>query len=282
MNESNSFRDGSSYAARMKVNAFQVTAASFPASLKLAAHRHERAGCSIVLKGALEKDFCGKSFDSPANSIVTMPPGERHKARFARQGAHMLIIEPASPEEDMLRPCAGLFRCILNFRDVRVASTAWLIYRELLDPDEFSPLAVEGLILELLARAARRHEGQQDYSAPPPWLVKARAYLHEQFGSNVRIADLAATVGVHPVHMARMFRDHLGRSPGEYLRQLRLEWAAAQLSATQKTIGDIAQEAGFADQSHFTRVFKRHAGLTPGQYRASDWRPQGASHRSRT
>lgn len=278
MDATNSFRNGSARAAGLEVAGFQVIAATFPASLNLPLHRHERAGCSVVLKGALEKEFSGKSFNYPANSVVTMPPQERHKAQFARQGAHMLIIEPLSLEQDALGSCAGLFRRILSFRDARVTSTAWLVYREVLDPDDFTPLAVEGMILALLALAARRQDGREDKSAPPPWLERARACLHEQFSSSVRIGVLAETVGVHPVHLARVFRQHLGLSPGEYLRQLRLEWAAAQLTATQNTIGDIGQEAGFADQSHFTRAFKQHMGMTPGQYRASDRRCESAGH----
>jgi AraC family transcriptional regulator len=48
---------------------------------------------------------------------------------------------------------------------------------------------------------------------------------------------------------------------------LRLEWAAARLSE-ERSLAQIALEAGFADQSHFTRAFRRHFGVTPGRYRA--------------
>jgi AraC family transcriptional regulator len=72
---------------------------------------------------------------------------------------------------------------------------------------------------------------------------------------------------VHPVYLARSFRERYGVSVGEYVRRLRLDWAAAQLSATETPVATVAAEAGFADQSHFTRAFKRHMGLTPGRYR---------------
>jgi AraC family transcriptional regulator len=53
----------------------------------------------------------------------------------------------------------------------------------------------------------------------------------------------------------------------QYSRRLRLEWAAAQLTE-QRSLAQIAVEAGFAGQSHFTRAFRRHFGVTPGRYRA--------------
>ncbi len=267
LTELSSFRNGSSHVACMEVGSFRVLGAYFPPLLQLAPHSHERAGCSIVLEGGLEKDFSGKSYESPSNSVVTMPPEERHEARFTRQGARMLIIEPRCPVDDLLQPCAALFGRIQNFRDVHITSTAWRINCEVQSPDDFSPLAVEGLVLELLVHAARRQARQEENLGRPPWLYQAQAYLHEQFSSNVRIGDLATTVGVHPVHLARVFREQLGYSPGEYLRRLRLEWAATQLTVTEQAIGDVALAAGFADQSHFTRAFKRQIGLTPGQYR---------------
>jgi AraC family transcriptional regulator len=52
------------------------------------------------------------------------------------------------------------------------------------------------------------------------------------------------------------------------VRQLRLDFACAQLTSGRHSLAAIAQAAGFADQSHFTRVFRRRMGLTPGAYRA--------------
>jgi AraC family transcriptional regulator len=94
-----------------------------------------------------------------------------------------------------------------------------------------------------------------------------RERLDSRIGTRPSLAELAALARVHPVHLARSFRQHYGVSIGEYVRRLRLEWAAAQLAATQTPIALLAAQAGFADQSHFTRAFKRHTGLTPGRYR---------------
>ena len=82
------------------------------------------------------------------------------------------------------------------------------------------------------------------------------------------MGDLAASAGVHPDHLARAFRLRFGVPLGTYVRRLRLDWAAGQLSGGgDVAIVHIALNAGFADQSHFTRAFKRHTGLTPAEYR---------------
>lgn len=261
------FRNGSTRANSFEVGNIRVIDATFPPHVKLETHCHRRAGCSVVLEGAIEKVFSGKTCTSPTSSVVIMPPQEQHKARFARHGGRILIIEPALDSDETTDSFKRLFDCIHNFQDARISRMAWQICGELKDPDAVSPLAIEGLALALLARATRRHNTRHEKPLPPPWLNRAREYLHDTFSTNVRVSEVAENVGVHPVHLARVFRQHHGVSPGEYLREVRLEWATAQLLSTRCSIGDIALRAGFADQSHFTRAFKRHVGLTPGQYR---------------
>jgi AraC family transcriptional regulator len=91
--------------------------------------------------------------------------------------------------------------------------------------------------------------------------------LHAQFTEGIRTAEVADAVGVHPAHLARVFRNHFKLSMGSYVRGLRLDWAARELIRSNTSLSAVALAAGFADQSHFTRFFKRHTGLTPYGYR---------------
>ena len=67
--------------------------------------------------------------------------------------------------------------------------------------------------------------------------------------------------------MARVFRQHCGVTLGEYVRKLRVDFAARQLISTDEPLTGIAFAAGFSDQSHFTRTFKRQTGMTPDAFR---------------
>jgi AraC family transcriptional regulator len=105
------------------------------------------------------------------------------------------------------------------------------------------------------------------FAAPPTWLPEATEYLRARFRESFRVADVACAVGVHPVHLARVFRLHHGTTVGEEVRRLRIDWAAAELSSSERPLAEIAFDAGFADQSHFTRAFKARTGVPPGRYR---------------
>jgi AraC-like DNA-binding protein len=59
----------------------------------------------------------------------------------------------------------------------------------------------------------------------------------------------------------------LGTSPHRYLLGRRLDLARHQMRG-DRSLAEVAYEAGFADQAHFTRTFKAAFGLTPARYRA--------------
>jgi AraC family transcriptional regulator len=79
--------------------------------------------------------------------------------------------------------------------------------------------------------------------------------------------ELSDVAGVSPEHFSREFRRSYGMGPTQYLRHLRLDWAAERLRKPDDPLVEIASAAGFADQSHFTRRFKRQFGVTPAAFR---------------
>src|SRR5262249_4267028 len=94
-----------------------------------------------------------------------------------------------------------------------------------------------------------------------------RELLQDRFAENLTHDAIAAAAGIHPVHLARVFRRHYGCTLGEYVRKLRVDFAARQLIATNERLAGIALAAGFSGQSHFTRAFKRQTGMTPASFR---------------
>jgi AraC family transcriptional regulator len=69
--------------------------------------------------------------------------------------------------------------------------------------------------------------------------------------------------------MAAQFRAYYGCSIGEFVRRRRIDFACEQIRAGERSLLDIALEAGFVSQSHFSRVFRTATGMTPREYRAS-------------
>ena len=260
---------GSTGSRRAEVDGFRVTLVRFPPLLTLPLHTHERATVAVILNGSFDGLMRHTSRPCPAGTVLTEPPGEPHGNVFERAGASVLTIQPDPGQLELLEPFGGVLGEVNHMRDLAVATVARRVAGELHIPDGVTPFAVEGLVLELLAIAARLRmkRGPGPAHRSPPWLAEARALLHDRYRERLRVTDIAGAVGVHPVHLARVFRLHYGTSVGAYARGLRLSWAAERLRDSEDAIAQIALAADFFDQSHFTRSFKQQFGLTPLAYR---------------
>src|SRR5262245_23957795 len=92
-------------------------------------------------------------------------------------------------------------------------------------------------------------------------------YLEANYRGRFSLAEVAAGAGVHPSHLAEVFRGRHAMSVGEWVRLRRLEYAREKLLDRRRSISEVALAAGFADQSHLTRLFRAHFGVTPAEYR---------------
>lgn len=258
---------GSIDTRRLDLERFRVLDVTFPPDMQCGEHYHDQPSMAVVLYGSISKRYRRREHDSSSNSVYSTPAGEPHRLRVGEAGMRALIVEPISADLRLLAPFDGLFDRVT----VESRSLAPLLARqvaaELRTPDNLTPLVVDGLVLSVLSAALRGDRTRDGAAWRPAWLERVEQRLHDEFRSRVSIGELAGEVGVHPVHLARVFRQQHGTTPGAYLRRLRVEWSAAQLAATRLPLNKIAQQAGFADQSHFTRAFKQQMGTTPGRYR---------------
>ncbi|CAA0119302.1 HTH-type transcriptional regulator CdhR [Halioglobus japonicus] len=100
------------------------------------------------------------------------------------------------------------------------------------------------------------------------------AYINEHFASNISVESLAGACGISVSALERRFKKHLNRTPHQYIIDVRLDNARRMLRETDKPIGTIALETGFADHSHFTRAFSCKFGLAPSRDRREQSRTQ--------
>lgn len=258
---------GSSRAMSLEIGDLRVHDVCFIPLLTLPRHSHGHTGLAVVLEGSFDTTWGSRTRRCTPATVMVEPAGTEHANRFESAGARVLVVEPDASRVESLEPCRALLRRPHHFRHGGLSVLAWQVARELQAPDATSPLVVEGLVLEMLAGAARLGEQARRERLPPPWLKRAQELLHSGPMTRVSVTEIAREVGVHPVHLARTFRTHYHVPLGTYQRRLRLEWARQALIASADPIVVIALAAGFADQAHFTRAFHGHTGFTPQLYR---------------
>ena len=103
--------------------------------------------------------------------------------------------------------------------------------------------------------------------APPVAVLRAVELMRRRIAEPISLDELAHAAGLSPFHFARQFKTATGHPPHDYLIRLRVD-RAQELIRTERgwTMAAVAQDAGFADQSHMARHFKRVLGVTPRQF----------------
>jgi AraC family transcriptional regulator len=247
------------------VAGFLLTDYTYPPGGRIHEHCHERSYVSLVVAGCYSETYERRCRECQPATVVFHPAGERHEERMGAAGARIFSVEVQSHWLGGAPEFRPVWEAPADFRGGPLARLAFRLYREFHRPDRFAPLAVEGLVLELVAERGRR--GGRRAGGGPPWLARAEEVLRARLAAPPSLTELAAEVGVNPVHLARTFRAHRGYSAGEYVRRQRVEVACQHLVASDAPLAHIALAAGFADQSHFTRTFRRFRGVTPAAFR---------------
>jgi len=252
-------------ATRRQVGGMALSESAYAPSLVIPLHDHELASVCVVLEGCYDETAGGQKRVCTPGMVVFHPEGEHHADVHHGAAVRLLSIEVSRSKLAALQAAAPVLAESAHLADAESSRTAARLAREFRSDDEASALAIESLLLELLVRSQRGRPF--DEGGAPPWLARAREFLHAHYARGVGLQELADAAGVHPAHLARVFRRHHRCTPGAYVRQLRIEAARCQLVEGLAPLSEIAQSAGFADQSHFSRLFRAATGVTPTRYR---------------
>jgi AraC family transcriptional regulator len=134
-------------------------------------------------------------------------------------------------------------------------------------------ILIESLGTALCISIARRFVGRLPLPTSgglsPERLQRVRDYVEAHLDDDLSLTILADIACLSPYHFSRSFKQATAVGPQRYVIQRRVERAKRLLRQTGQPLALIAQEAGFADQSHLTQMFRRETGVTPGRFRAA-------------
>jgi AraC family transcriptional regulator len=243
-----------------------MTESVYSPSFTIPRHSHEVPYFGLVLQGTYRETYEARTRECGPSTLLFHPAGELHAERHDDVVVRIFSIELPPAWRDLLPEHAAALHTPSCFRSGPLVRLALKLYAESQKDDSVAPLAIEGLMLELLAETCRK-EAIPAESRTPRWLRQVRDLLNEHYSANLSLESIARSVNVHPAHLCRAFRRHFRCTPGDYVRQLRVERARQYLAESDTPLAEIAFLVGYSDQSHFTTAFKRLTGFTPSQFR---------------
>lgn len=244
---------------------FILTEAAFDPHSRLPRHAHENSYFCFGLQGAYTERYGSREVVCRPSALTFRASGQTHEDLIHDSYTRVFVLEISPLWIDRLRADSLTLESTFEFYGGTLTRLCARLNREFHKTDSSAKLAIEGLALELLAEATR--QPSKGIGSAPHWLRQAREMVVEHFSETLKLTQIAAEVGVHPVYLATAFRQKFGVTIGEFVRRLRIEHACAELNKEDLSLSAIALQAGFADQSHFSKVFKSYVGMTPREYR---------------
>jgi len=98
-------------------------------------------------------------------------------------------------------------------------------------------------------------------------ILKVLYYVEAHLNDSLDVKTLAKVAGYSPYHFSRIFKMYMGESIISYVSRLRLEKALLKIISNNKSIIEIAFEAGFETPNGFNKAFKKIFDITPTEYK---------------
>lgn len=98
-------------------------------------------------------------------------------------------------------------------------------------------------------------------------IMKAMSLAQQNVSEPISSAEVAAMVNMSGSYFSQCFKQYVGRTYTDYVRDIRMDRAKDYLRSTNKTIGWVAEQIGYHDEKYFSRLFREHVGVLPSEFR---------------
>jgi AraC-like DNA-binding protein len=142
-------------------------------------------------------------------------------------------------------------------------------YSELFSPDNYLWLEERRTMLQAVSSKLSSLIQFKEKIVNPNPSRKNRIidFLKKNQNKKITMSQLASELSLSPSRTSHVINSLFNMSLPNLVNALKLEQAAHLLSATELSVGEIAECSGFSDQNYFSRLFSKKHGISPMAYR---------------
>ena len=244
-------------------------------------HIHRDLELGIVLDGSLSLKTCAQPYTIGSGDAYLINSMEAHEFS-SREGALILAIQFAPAPFDSFIPGDEAVRFSVEppikqyyspeAYDLFLALCSALAQEYIRGGNGYRCLAMVSTLysrlLETIPFQYLSHMEHLPMQRRSERLISVTDYIDAHFTRKLLLEEIAQREGLSLFHLSHLFKDALGVSFQDYLKQKRFENACSLLASTDKSVLEISMESGFSDVRYLNDLFRKEYGCTPSEYRA--------------
>ena len=218
-----------------------------------------------IVDGELFLDMTDDKRTLGKGAVLIFPPKYKYKYSGNHHTYYLYAHFTGSYAESFLKECGfDNLPCVIeNDFSTTIQSKFNLMINTFLRNEQLSIQKSACLLQEILLDI-RTNVLDKTNNSPIKTSLK---YIHSFFTSKISIPYLASLENLSNSRYVTVFKKHMGKSPNEYIIELRLQFAKNLLDNTNMSIKQISERVGYSDQYFFSRIFKKYLGISPQGYR---------------
>lgn len=208
-------------------------------------------------------------------TVLLRGGGELHGAAAPEPGARIRWLRLGFSKKGVLRCWEGILdgrnqradevaSCLRSRAVVSLAMSLWDdCLRDpgrIMDRENLKCL-IKSLLLDILCTEKPGHQLHRHEQV----IAAIQQYIRENLEGDLRLNTLAQVSGYSPSFLHRTFVRYAGKTPGEFVNEVRLE-RAQELLKQDYTVEAVAESVGISSLSYFGRFFKKRMNFSPRRW----------------
>lgn len=238
-------------------------------------HGHYHFLLTLITRGEGVQTLNGEDFPFSCGTMFLLSPADFHKntTKDGESYDYFGVKFPHELLEGRLSEISVLDKLPLVIQlEGKDYSVAREIFARLVEESSFgedrlgNEIYLQSLVEQLLI-IALRSTAKKEQKKPSEFVNKTLGFLYSHFSDELSVKEAASFIGYTTNYFNTKFKEHFGVPFAEYLRNMRLSYAANLLRSSTLSITEISMESGFSCPEHFSRVFSNAFGCSPSSYR---------------
>jgi len=256
-------------------NAFLLRFIKRPAPYHFPLHAQDYAELILFESGKGIFGLNGEEFSLRSNNLAFVRPSDQHEISTEKGSLATLLLFPVEAvrflgnryfqnQSDYFWSTEKCPPPIILKKEQALLIKEWSI--QLAKAKSSDRFELERFLMNLFS-VLPRNSTVSKRGAMPEWLRRALKEIRQPDNAKGGTKVFFELAGCSPQHTAAAMKKHLGITPTEAVRQVRMDYVAEQLRTTNESILGIALDIGFKSLGHFYQTFRTYYGMTPYHYR---------------